>query len=112
MSGWTLPERTLSWMLLRRSLAFWPGVRLMVLVMLLMAAVSAGEPFPLGSLVAPFPLMSVPVTAALAVLETRRRREHLLFANLGTGPAGVAALAAVPPLLGEAALALLALAGA
>lgn len=108
MSGWTLPERTLSRMLLRRSLAFWPGVRLMAAVMLLLMAASAGEPLPLGILVAPFPLVSVPVTAALAVLETRRRREHLLFANLGTGPAGVAALAVVPPLLGEAVLVLVA----
>jgi hypothetical protein len=104
MSGWTLPERTLSRMLLRRSLAFWPGVRLMVLVPLLLVAAAAGEPVSLGLLVAPFPLVSVPVTAALAVLETWRRHEHLLFANLGTGPVGVAALAVVPPLLGEAAL--------
>jgi hypothetical protein len=94
-------------MLLRRSLAFWPGVRLMVLVPLLILAAAAGEPLPLGFLVAPFPVVSVPVTAALTVLETWRRREHLLFANLGTGPVGVAALAVVPPLLGEAALLLL-----
>lgn len=107
MPGWTLPERTLSRMLLRRSLAFWPGVRLMMLAALLMAALSSGEPFPLRNLVAPFPLVSVPLTAVLAVLETWRRHEHLLFANLGTGPVGIAALAVVPPLLGELALVLL-----
>jgi hypothetical protein len=104
MSGWTLPERTLSRMLLRRSLAFWPGVRLLVVVPLLLLAAAAGEPVSPGLLVAPIPLISVPVVAALAVLETRRRHEHLLFANLGTGPAGVAALAVAPPLLGEAVL--------
>ena len=107
MPGWTLSERPLSRMLLLRSLAFWPGVRLMVLAALLMAALSAGEPFPLRLLIAPFPLVSVPLTAVLAVLETRRRHEHLLFANLGTGPVGIAALAVVPPLLGELALVLL-----
>lgn len=109
MSGWPLPEPTLSWTLLRRSLGFWPGVRLIVLVVPLMFAASAGRMPPiLPRLIEPFPLAVVPVTALLAVLETRRRHEHLMFANLGTGPAGIAALAAVPPLLGEAALVLLA----
>lgn len=109
MPGWTLPEPTLSRTLLRRSLGFWPGVRLIVLVVPLMFATSAGLRGPiLPRLMEPFPLAVVPVTTLLAVLETRRRREHLMFANLGTGPVGIAALAAVPPLLGETALVLLA----
>lgn len=107
MPGWSLPEPTLSRTLLRRSLAFWPGVRLILLVPALIAAMSRGQPPDLPSLLEPFPLFAVPLTAALAVLEARRRHEHLLFANLGTGPVGIAALAAVPPLLGETALALL-----
>jgi len=109
MHGWTLPEPTLSRTLLKRSLGFWPGVRLIVLVVPLMFAAAAGRMPPiLPRLVEPFPLAVVPVTALLAVLETRRRHEHLMFANLGTGPVGIAALAAVPPLLGETALVLLA----
>ncbi|HLL46325.1 MAG TPA: hypothetical protein VK399_06435 [Longimicrobiaceae bacterium] len=109
MPGWTLPEPTLSRTLLRRSLGFWPGVRLIVLVVPLMFATAAGRMPPiLPLLMEPFPLAVVPVTALLAVLETRRRHEHLMFANLGTGPVGIAGLAAVPPLLGETALVLLA----
>jgi hypothetical protein len=110
MRGWTLPEPTLSRTLLRRSLGFWPGVRLIVLVVpLLFAAAAAGRMPPiLPRVIEPFPLAIVPVTALLAVLETRRRHEHLMFANLGTGPVGIAALAAVPPLLGETALVLVA----
>jgi hypothetical protein len=108
MPGWTLPEPILSRTLLRRSLAFWPGVRLMLLVPVLIAAMSRGQPPDLPRLLEPFPLFAVPLTALLAVVETRRRHEHLMFANLGTGPVGIAALAAVPPLLGETALVLLA----
>lgn len=108
MPGWPLPEPTLARTLLLRSLGFWPGVRLVLLVPVLIAAMSRGQAPDLPRLLEPFPLFSVPLTAALAVLETRRRHEHLLFANLGTGPVGIAALAAVPPLLGEAALVLLA----
>lgn len=101
MPGWSLPEPTLARTLLRRSLAFWPGVRLLLLVPVLIAMAASGEPVSLAFLVAPLPLFAVPVTAALALLETWRRHEHLMFANLGTGPAGIAALATVPPLLGE-----------
>lgn len=110
MRGWTLPEPTLSRTLLKRSLGFWPGVRLIVLVVPLVFAAAGRMPpiLILPRLIEPFPLAVVPVTALLAVLETRRRHEHLMFANLGTGPAGIAALAAVPPLLGETALVLLA----
>ena len=108
MPGWTLPEPILSRTLLLRSLAFWPGVRLILLVPVLVAAMSRGLAPDLPRLLEPFPLVAVPVTAALAVLEARRRHEHLLFANLGTGPVGIAALAAAPPLLGETALVLLA----
>ena len=73
--------------------AFWPGVRLLLLVPVLIAMAASGEPVSLAFLVAPLPLFAVPVTAALALLETWRRHEHLMFANLGTGPAGIAALA-------------------
>lgn len=107
MPAWTLPERTLSRTLLRRSLAVWPGVRLVLLTPVMIAAASRGEPPTLPGLLEPFPLVAVPLTALLAVVETRRRHEHLLFANLGTGPAGITALAATPPTLGEAALVLL-----
>ncbi|HEV2735237.1 MAG TPA: hypothetical protein VGV85_10400 [Longimicrobiaceae bacterium] len=108
MHGWTLPEPTLSRTLLKRSLGFWPGVRLILLVPLVFAAVLGGVRITLPDLLEPFPLVAVPATAVLAVLETRRRHEHLMFANLGTGPVGIAALAAVPPLLGETALVFLA----
>ena len=101
MPGWSLPQPTLARTLLLRSLAFWPGVRLILLVPLLMAMVARGERPSPSLLLDPFPLFAVPATAVGAVLETRRRREHLLFANLGTGPAGIAGLAVVPPLLGE-----------
>lgn len=105
MPGWSLPEPTLARTLLLRSLAFWPGVRLLLLAPILIAMAARGEPVSLSLLLAPFPLFAVPATAALAGVETWRRHEHLMFANLGTGPAGIAALAALPPLLGELLLA-------
>lgn len=101
MPGWSLPEPTLARTLLLRALAFWPGVRLLLITPVLIAMAARGEPVSLAYLLAPLPLFAVPATVALAVLETWRRHEHLLFANLGTGPAGIAALAALPPLLGE-----------
>jgi hypothetical protein len=101
MPGWSLPEPTLARTLLLRSLAFWPGVRLLLLAAVLIAMLNRGEMPSLADLLAPLLPFAVPATAALAVLETWRRHEHLLFANLGTGPAGIAALAALPPLLGE-----------
>ncbi|HEX8274456.1 MAG TPA: hypothetical protein VF615_17590 [Longimicrobiaceae bacterium] len=104
MPGWSLPEPTLARTLLLRSLAYWPGVRLLLLVPVLIAMAARGEPVSLALLLAPLPLFAVPVAAALALLEAWRRHEHLMFANLGTGPAGMAALAAAPPLLGELAL--------
>ena len=98
-----LPEWTLSRTLLRRSLLMWPGVRLLLVVPWLYA----GRMLSVDLLVAPENApAAVALTALLAVLETRRRHEHLLHANLGTGPLPIALLALVPPLLAEAALAL------
>ncbi len=102
-----LPERTFAWVVARRALAIWPGVHLLAAAVTLLASPRIrGLPALLlspGSV--PF---TVPATVLLTVLETRHRNEHLLLANLGTGPAGIVLLASLPPLAWGAALALLA----
>jgi len=47
------------------------------------------------------------VVGLLGVLELRRRNEHLLLANLGVRQRTLAALATVPAILGELALAMM-----
>lgn len=106
MAGWTLPERTFARTVLLRGLAFWPGVRLLLAAPAMLAAVLAGRPPTAMLAPEPAPLVVV-VAAALTFWETRRRGEHLLLANLGTGPAGVALLSLAPPLLAEVVLRLL-----
>lgn len=46
------------------------------------------------------------VVGALGLVEVRRRNEHLLLANMGCAQGTLAAIAAIPALLGEAAIAL------
>ena len=46
------------------------------------------------------------VVGALGLLEIRRRNEHMLLANLGYGQGLLAAVAAVPALIGEIAISL------
>ena len=103
MPGLALPERTFGWTVARRGAALWAGVR--VLLMAGTGAVLAPEGVPtfaelvwLGPRAA---LLAALLPAVLTVLETRRRNEHLLLANLGTGPGGVFALALAPALLAE-----------
>jgi hypothetical protein len=94
------PRRRFRGWLLRRAALFWLGGRLLLL------AVTQGAPVlgPLASL-----LIVVAVTAVVMV-EARSRGELLLLANAGVSPGPALALSVVPPLLGEAALVMAALA--
>lgn len=46
------------------------------------------------------------LTAALGLIEVRRRREHVLLANLGVGQAALAAVMLIPPVVFEVLMAL------
>ena len=54
----------------------------------------------------PMSVLVIAVTAFFAVLDARRHHEHLFLANLGRSDVAFYLLCAVPPLLGEIALAL------
>ncbi|HYC31878.1 MAG TPA: hypothetical protein VEB59_06275 [Gemmatimonadales bacterium] len=95
-----LPDRRFTAALLRRAMYLWLGTRLLVAL--------AG-----GGGVAGRGLASLPpgatgfvvlLAAFLALLEARRRNEHLLLANFGVPEAGLAGLSVLPPLIGETAV--------
>lgn len=107
-----LPEPTLGWTVARRAAVAWPLVRLVTAAGAAALDPAAGsDPLavvrlsPRAALFAA--LAATLVAAALPLLETRRRNEHRLLANLGTGPAGLVGLALAPGVLGELLLFLL-----
>lgn len=84
-----------------RAALIWLGVRAVVGVLLLLGGSS---PIAVG----PRTAMFIALTAVVAgVVDVGRRREHVLLANLGTGPAVVVALVAAPVVLLEILLAVL-----
>ncbi len=91
--------------LLVRGLWLWAGIRALLLVM------GAGFLLARGSGVAPFGhtlmnlhLLVVELLALLAVADLARRREFVLFGDLGLGPLRATALYVIPGALLEAAL--------
>ena len=98
-----LPDRVFTQPLLGRGAWIWATLRLgIALGAWLMSGLS--EPFSLAVTGGAAAWIAM-VATVLGVVELRRRNEHLLLANLGFGPRALAALAAVPAVLGEIALA-------
>lgn len=95
-----LPERLFAVALLRRALYLWIGVRLLV------ALAGGGGAASRGLL--PLPLRAtglvVLLVAFLSLLEARRRNEHVLLANFGVPQTSLAALSALPAIMAEAAV--------
>ncbi len=102
-----LPERALTFMILRRGVILWLLVRLMLMLLALAVA---------GGLTTAIPLTLSPVTAigivvivtALGLVESRRVNESALLSNLGISPLVRMLLALTPALLGEVVVVLLA----
>lgn len=101
MRGLLLPERTFGRALALRSLAVWLLARTLLPATLLLGG--GGDVAPAEAVfLSPRTALGVALAAALlAMLDTRRRNEHLLLANLGVGPAAQWTLALLPALLGE-----------
>jgi hypothetical protein len=95
-----------TWLIVRaylaRSLRLWLGLRLLLAAV---GALAASYPFRLsaGTIV---PI--VVLTVLVAFVDTRRRREQVLLGNLGVSATMLAALFAVPPLIAEIAIHVLA----
>ena len=94
-----LPERTFGVSLLTRGSVIWLLVRLTV------TAFGAAFPGRHSLRFTPMATVYLVLTAgALAVLETRRRNEHRILANLGISPAMIVLLSTIPAFLGEVAV--------
>jgi len=97
----SIPDRVFLGPMLLRGIGIWTGIRVLVVLG--------------GALIAQAPptLQVTPAAAAwltaiaglLGLLESRRRNEHILHANLGVGQPVLAAIAALPAALAELALA-------
>jgi hypothetical protein len=86
--------------LIRRSGSLW----LLIRVVIAPFVMATGEhPVFLGP---PAAMLVIAVCVSLCWIETRRRFEDLMLANLGTSPWTIIFLVAVPPVLLELALAL------
>ena len=100
-----LPDRIFTIPMLGRGIVIWGSARAsLALAGWLMSART--EPLS----IAITPAAAVWITLLVGVLgaiEIRRRREHLLLANLGIMQATLTVIAAVPALIGEVAVALL-----
>ncbi|MBA3579664.1 MAG: hypothetical protein H0W42_06740 [Gemmatimonadaceae bacterium] len=85
--------------LIRRAAGLWVGARLTLAVLSFLAS---------ASVVSTAPVITWPVVllvAGLAAIEGHRRKEFLLFANLGVAPSTVVMLGAVTALVLELMLA-------
>ncbi|MEX2282166.1 MAG: hypothetical protein WEE89_06760 [Gemmatimonadota bacterium] len=104
---------TYFYVVLRRSLGFWIGLRLLLLVVVL-GIVSGGGASAIdvtGALASPGTSMSmIPATVGLLLFDARTAGEDLLLANFGYSRTQVALRAVILPAIGEA-LVLLTMAG-
>ena len=96
-----LPDPLFTRALLRRSLVYWVGARLIAAIVL---GYLLGTPLAVGVLTA---LLVTAAAVALAYVEAHRRNELLLMAGLGIHPAAVAGVVAAPSLAAELTLTLL-----
>ena len=102
-TGLRMPDWTFTGPLLGRSALIWASARACLAFVNWAVAGFAG-PFSLA-VTAKAAIWTAAVVGVLGVLELRRRNEHLLLANLGIPQRTLAALATVPAILGELALA-------
>lgn len=95
----SLPDRFFTLRLIRRAAGLWVGARLILAVLSLLATAPVVPTTPVIT------SSMVLLVSGLAAIEARRRREFLLFANLGVAPATVVMLGAVTALVLELMLA-------
>ena len=101
MTSLRWPDRLFAGALVRRSSAYWAGVRLIVFAALgLPPAISSGEGLAISAGVGTL-LIVIAAAGVLSYWETHRRNELLLLANLGTRPTTIAVLIFTPIVLLE-----------
>jgi hypothetical protein len=103
-----LPVRPFTGTLLLRTAVLWVLVRVAFAILALLLHLLYGYP-PLRDAIDPSVVTVFGITiltVALGRIDMRRRREHVLLANLGVGQAAVAILMPIPPLLFETLMAL------
>ena len=100
MTSLRLPDRLFAGALLKRSGAFWVGVRLIILAATGLPPAIAGEGGAISTGAGTL-LIVIAAAGALTYWETHRRNEPLLLANLGTPPTTIAVLIFTPIVLLE-----------
>lgn len=98
--------RVVAPLLLRRGLVLWLAVRALVTTfVLLFGLLQGGEPESILRALFPLPLDTLAFEllafAALVLIELARRRERVLFANLGVARRQIVAVMLLVPLAGE-----------
>ena len=100
MTSLRWPDRLFAGALVRRSSAYWAGVRLIVFAALGLPPAISGEGLAISAGVGTL-LIVIAAAGSLSYWETHRRNELLLLANLGTPPTTIAVLIFTPIVLLE-----------